>query len=196
MLCSVASRSVLRISVLRHRLLVQQEFHQLVVAHRELVEHLPAPKLGVVLHFRRELGDDDLRALPAAEGEHLHRHQVDDAAEGVADVRRALADGQDDRHRLAVQPLVDFFQRAEEVGPFAVHLVDEGDAGHVILVGLPPDGLALGLDAFAGAEDHHAAVQHAEAAFHLGGEIDVAGRVDEVDRSRPSRGRSRRPNRW
>ena len=67
------------------------------------------------------------------------------------------------------------------VGPFAVHLVDEGDPRHAVLVGLMPDGLALGLDAFAGAEDHHAAVEHPQAPLHLGGEIDVAGRVDQVD---------------
>ena len=79
-------------------------------------------------------------------------------------------------------------KRAEEVGPFAVHLVDEGDARHVVLVGLAPDGFALRLDAFPGAEDHHAAVQHAEAPLDLGGEIDVAGRVDEVDGDVASRG--------
>ena len=114
--------------------------------------------------------------------EHLHGDQVDDAAERVADVGRPLADGQENRHRLAVEPGMDFFQRAVEIGPFAVHLVDEGDAGNAIFIGLPPDRLALGLDAFAGAEDDHAAIEHAEAAFHLGREIDVAGRVDEVDR--------------
>ena len=77
---------------------------------------------------------------------------------------------------------MDFVHGAVEVGPFAVHLVDEGNAGDAIFIGLPPDRLALGLDAFAGAEHHHAAIEHAEAAFHLGRKIDVAGRVDEVDR--------------
>ena len=59
---------------------------------------------------------------------------------------------------------------------------------HAVLVGLPPDGFALGLDAFAGAEDDHAAVEHAQAPLHLGREVDVARRVDQVDRARPSRG--------
>src|SRR5205085_1836900 len=39
----------------------------------------------------------------------------------------------------------------------------------------------LGLDALLGVEDDHAAVQDAEAALDLGGEVDVARRVDEVD---------------
>ena len=126
---------------------------------------------------------DDFRAVaPRQEGEHLHRHQVDQAAERLADVRRAAAPtGRLTATGLQFSRVADLLEGAEEVGPFAVHLVDEGDAGHVVLVGLPPDGLALGLDAFAGAEDHHAAVQHAEAPLDLGGEIDVAGRVDEVD---------------
>ena len=34
----------------------------------------------------------------------------------------------------------------EEVGAGAVHLVDEGDARDVVLVGLAPDGLRLRLD--------------------------------------------------
>ncbi len=85
--------------------------------------------------------------------------------------------------------VADFLERAEEIGPFAVHLVDEREPRHVVLVGLAPDGLALGLDAFAGAEDHHAAVEHPQAPLHLGGEIDVAGRVDQVDLSTSFQGK-------
>ena len=81
------------------------------------------------------------------------------------------ADRQVDGDRLATEPLADFVERAEEVGPFAVHLVDEGDPRHAVLVGLVPDGFALGLDAFPGAEDHHGAVEHPQAPLHLGGEI-------------------------
>ena len=82
--------------------------------------------------------------------------------------------------RICTEALFDFVECDKEIGPFAIHLVDESDPRHVVLVGLMPDGLALGLDALSGAENHHAAVQHAKAAFHLGGEIDVAGCVDKV----------------
>ncbi len=74
-----------------------------------------------------------------------------------------------------------FVEGAVELRADAVHLVDEADAGDVVLVGLPPDGLALGLDAFDGREDDDRAVEHAQAAFDLGREVDVAGRVDDVD---------------
>src|SRR5262249_39788480 len=44
-------------------------------------------------------------------------------------------------------------------------------------------GLRLGLDALLGVEDDHGAVEDAQGPLHLGREIDVAGRVDEVDRA-------------
>ena len=53
--------------------------------------------------------------------------------------------------------------------------------GTLYLFGLPPDGFALRLDPFAGAEHHHAAVEHAQAALDLGREIDVPRRIDQVD---------------
>ena len=69
----------------------------------------------------------------------------------------------------------------EEVGADAVHLVDEADAGDVVLVGLAPDGLGLGLDAGDGVEHGDGAVEDAQRALDLDGEVDVAGRVDDVD---------------
>ena len=82
------------------------------------------------------------------------------------------------RHGLGAEPVADFVDERVEVGAFAVELVDEREPRHVVLVGLPPDGFALGLDAFAGAEDDHGAVEHAQAALDLGREVDVARRVD------------------
>ena len=69
----------------------------------------------------------------------------------------------------------------EEVGAEAVHLVDEAHAGDVVLVGLAPDRLGLGLDAGDAVEHGDGAVEHAQRALDLDGEVDVAGRVDDVD---------------
>ena len=78
------------------------------------------------------------------------------------------------------------------VGADAIHLVDERDARHVELVGLVPHRLRLRLDAVDGAEDHHRAVEHAQRALDLDGEVDVAGRVDEVQLvALPAEGRRR-----
>jgi hypothetical protein len=49
-----------------------------------------------------------------------------------------------------------------EVGADLVHLVDERDARHVVLVGLTPDRLALRLDAVATVEHRDRAVEHTQ----------------------------------
>ena len=53
--------------------------------------------------------------------------------------------------------------------------------GHVVLVGLAPHGLGLRLDAGDAVEHGDGAVEHAQRALDLDGEVDVAGRVDDVD---------------
>src|SRR5262249_29384851 len=54
-------------------------------------------------------------------------------------------------------------------------------ARHAVLVRLAPHRLRLRLDAAHGAEDRHGAVEHAQAALDLDREVDVPGRVDDVD---------------
>ena len=68
-----------------------------------------------------------------------------------------------------------------EVGADPVHLVDVGDPRHVVLVGLAPDRLGLRLDAGDRVEQRDRAVEHAQRALDLDGEVDVPGRVDDVD---------------
>ena len=67
------------------------------------------------------------------------------------------------------------------VRPDLVHLVDEADARDVVLGRLAPDGFRLGLDAFLAVEHGDRAVEHAQGALDLGGEVHVAGGVDQVD---------------
>jgi hypothetical protein len=52
-----------------------------------------------------------------------------------------------------VQPIGDGGDAGLEIRAGLVHLVDEADARHMVLVGLAPDGLALCLDPFLGIED-------------------------------------------
>ena len=82
---------------------------------------------------------------------------------------------------LGVEAVPDHVDAAEEVGADAVHLVDEADARDVVLVGLAPDRLGLRLDTGDRVEDRDRAVEDAQRALDLDGEVDVAGRVDDVD---------------
>ena len=91
------------------------------------------------------------------------------------------ADRQLDGDRVGLQLRLDLLERPLEVGADAVHLVDEADARHAVLVGLTPHRLRLRLDARHGVEHRARAVEHAQRALDLGREVDVARRVDDVD---------------
>ena len=131
--------------------------------------------------------DVDLLAQVVAVEDGLHLDQVDDALEAVL-----LADRDLDRHRVGAQAVADRLHAAPEVGAGAVELVDEAEARHAVAVGLAPDRLRLGLDARHAVEHDDRAVEHAQAALDLDGEVHVSGRIDDVDAMiAPERGRRR-----
>src|SRR6202000_793499 len=86
-----------------------------------------------------------------------------------------------DTDRTAADLGVDLFDATKEVGADLVHFVDEHDAGHVVFVGLTPHGLGLRLNALIAVEHAYRAVEHAQATLDFDGEVDVAGRVDNVE---------------
>jgi hypothetical protein len=106
----------------------------------------------------------------------LHLDKVDHALEVVLGADRDLH-----RQRARAEALPDHVHAAREVGAAAVHLVDVADARHAVVVGETPVGLGLRLDTGDTVKHHHGAVQHAQRAIHLDGEIDVPGGVDQVD---------------
>ena len=102
--------------------------------------------------------------------------QVGHAGELVVAADRHLAE-----HDVGAEALADALDAMAEVRAHAVHLVDVAHARHVVLVGQAPVGLGLRLDARHAVEDDHGAVEHAQAAVHLDGEVHVARGVDDVD---------------
>ena len=143
---------------------------------------LCAVLVGLVLEVGRDLLDlvlgahGDVTLGVAAPDECAHLDQVDDADEVVLGADRQLHD-----ERLRAEAVDDGVDGEVEVGAELVHLVDEADARDVVLVGLTPDGLGLGLDAFFAVEHGDGAVEDAQRALHLDREVDVAGGVDDVD---------------
>ena len=129
--------------------------------------------------FGEVLGDLDVFLFGAElvlVDDRLHRDEVDDALEVALGADRQL-----DRHGVGAEAIDHRLHALVEVGADAVHLVDVGDARDVVLVGLAPDGLRLGLDAGDRVEQRDRAVEHAQRALDLDREVDVAGRVDDVD---------------
>ena len=105
-----------------------------------------------------------------------HGDQVDDAPEVVLGAHRDLSG-----HGVSVETILHGLDSVEEVSTHAVILVNEGDAGDVEGRSLTPNGLRLGLNAGNGVEDGDSAIEDAQAALDLGGEVNVARGVDDLD---------------
>ena len=82
---------------------------------------------------------------------------------------------------MRFQTQLHLLHNLEEVGTGAVHLVHKGQARHLVLVGLTPDGFRLRLHAAHGAIHHASTVKNAHRTLHFDGEVDVAGGIDDVD---------------
>ena len=91
------------------------------------------------------------------------------------------ADRQLNASGLRAERGLDIAHATEEVGADLVHLVGEDDARNMIFVALAPDGFGLRLDALIGIKHAYGAVEHAQRTLDLDREIDVAGRVDDVE---------------
>ena len=154
----------------------QVAVEQVVIRFGDLLDHPGAPLRRLALEVGRDI--DGLRGVAELVGpdDRFLLDQVDHAHEIRLEADRHL-------HRDGVGPqaLPDHVQRSVIGGADAVHLVDEADARDAIPVGLAPDRLGLRLDALDGVEDHDPAVEHAQAALDFGGEIDVAGSIDDID---------------
>ena len=79
------------------------------------------------------------------------------------------------------QPLGDIGKQALIARAAAVDLVDEEQRRDAQALQRTPQDAGLRLDALDRRDHQHDTVQHAQRAFHLGNEIRVAGRVDQVD---------------
>src|SRR5450759_2819510 len=156
---------------------VDEFVHQRFVVLADRLDHVLAVFLGLFLQVLRNLHHVVLRAQGlVAPHNAAHLHQVHDAQEFLFRADRNL-----NRHRTALQAVDNGLYRVVKIGAHAVHLIDEANARNRILVRLPPNRFRLRLHAGHGVEYRHRAVQHAQAALHLGGEIDVPGRIDNVD---------------
>ena len=156
--------------------LLEDQLDEPVVVVRDLLEQVLAGGLGGVDVAFRDLGDLEVLAELVLVDDRLHVDQVDDPAEAALGADRQL-----DRHGVRAEAVDHRLDALVEVRADAIHLVDVGDPRHAVLVGLAPHRLGLGLDAGDGVEQRDRAVEDAQRALHLDGEVDVARRVDDVD---------------
>ena len=157
-------------------LLALQVLHgQVVVQSGDGVQQLLVVLVGQIHHILGDLLGTHILTQLIIEDVCLHGQQVDVALEeGLG------ADGQLNGHSVALQTLVDHGHDPVEVGTHDVHLVDVDHPGNLVLVGLTPDGLGLGLHAALGAQNGDSTVQNTQGALHLNGEVNVTRGVDDV----------------
>ena len=142
----------------------------------DLLEQVLAALGGLVGELLGDVDDVDLDPELVLVEDRLHGDEVDDAAELGLGADRKL-----DRDRVRAEAVDHRLDALVEVRADAVHLVDVGDARDRVLVGLAPHRLGLRLDAGDRVEERDRAVEHAQRALDLDGEVDVARRVDDVD---------------
>ena len=106
----------------------------------------------------------------------LHLDQIDDAAELVF-----LSDGNLDRYWLGVEALAEGIDGMLEISTHLVDLVDEANSRNAVLISLTPNFFRLRLDAVNRVKHRDCAVEHAQRTLDFGGEIYVAGSIDNVD---------------
>jgi hypothetical protein len=97
---------------------------------------------------------------------------------GAAGAQPAGRGHRDDRRG---QLLGDGLQHAPVVRATAVDLVHEHEGGDVEPLQRPHQHAGLRLHALHGRDHQHGAVEHVQHPFHLGDEVRVPGRVDQVD---------------
>jgi hypothetical protein len=148
----------------------------LIVEVRDRVDQLVVVLLRLLGELGRDLDHVELLPEVVPVEDRLHLDEVDDAREVVLRADRYVQ-----RHRVRAEAVAHRLHGCEEVRAGAVHLVDEGDARHLVLVRLPPDRLGLRLHACDGVEDGDRAVEDAQAALDLDRKVHVPGRIDDVD---------------
>ena len=171
--------------------------HQVLVLGGDRLEQVVAVLRRLVGHVGRDLDLVPLGAeLLVAPHEGDVADEVDETDERLVRLGTAAADRELDDERIGLQARLHHVDGAVEVGADPVHLVDEAEARHAVLVGLAPDGLGLGLDTGDRVEHGDGAVEHTQRALDLDREVDVAGGVDDVDAVVvPDAGRRRRRDR-
>ena len=149
----------------------------MLVVIGERLDHLVAISRGLLFQLGGDLRDAILRAEPIlVPNQRLAIDQIDQAGELFLG-----ADRQMQQQRRGLELVAHLLHDALELRADAIHLVDKCDPRHAVLVGLAPDGFRLRLDAADRAEHRDRAVEHAQRALDLDGEIDVPGRVDNID---------------
>ncbi len=142
------------------------------------------------VHDPDEDDDAEIGVVPAVDEHRLERgvggaaggrDALDDGVEDLFDPEPGLGGGEDGLARVEADDLLDFLADPVGVGGGEVDLVDDGDDLVVVLDRLVDVGEGLRLDPLGGVDDEEGAFAGGQRARDFVGEVDVAGRVHQVE---------------
>ena len=90
-------------------------------------------------------------------------------------------DGQKNWECISTQLFAHVVQRVFKIGTGTVHFVNERDTRDLVLGGLAPNRLRLGLDSSNATENSDGTIENSHGSFDFSGEVDVSRGVDDVD---------------
>ena len=127
-----------------------------------------------------EIGDGDRGAIGAGGGALEEMDSLGLAIEDAAEAG-AGAEGPIDREGADAEDAFELIDQGEGIARGAVDLVHEGEDGDAAAAADLEEFAGLGLDAFAGVDDHDHGIDGGEDAIGVLGEILVAGGIEEID---------------
>src|SRR6185295_12129113 len=92
-----------------------------------------------------------------------------------------LSDGNLYRDGLGIEALAEGIDGVLEIGAHFINLVDKTNSGDAVLIGLTPDFFRLRLHSMHRVKHSHGAIQNTQRPLHFGGEVHVAGGINNVD---------------
>ena len=177
--------------VLRDFLSRQIQLHDLIVLFGDRFEKLLMILLSEITEILGNFFLADILAQLIIEDVCLHLDEVDHTAEVCL-----RADRQLDGNSVTFQPIMHHFENIVEVRTHDIHLIHIDHARDIVLIRLTPDRFGLRLNAALGTKNGDRAVEYAQGALDLYGEVHMTRGVDDIDAAvTPKTGRSSGRNR-
>jgi len=156
----------------------KETLKELIVVRCNCLNKLGTPLVNLVLHVGRNglqtvVGSLQLFVLKENNG--LILNKIDNAVKVIFGPDREL-----NGNWSCTQFVFNFLNHPKEIGTHTVHLVNIGNAGNPVLIGLTPNGFALGFNTTHSTESGNSAIEYAERSLHLNGEVHVSRGVDNV----------------
>ena len=151
-------------------------FKQLLIGFGDSLNHVLSVLVCKIYHVCRDRLDAHILAQVVIIDVRFHIDKVDNSSEGIF-----LANGKLNRNGICFETFLHHFDYTIEVRAVYVHLVDISHSRDSVFVSLTPYGFRLRLNTAFGTEYRYGTVQNSERTLNLDREVNVSGRVYDVD---------------